>query len=164
MNFPIDSDIDEEVTEELIERIEQIVNETNLFNKSNVEMVNIYFFYCVNESLEQYTKIVLPLKVGLLTKGELHRNVLKYRNHDGRRYILNSIHSYQFDSDIVEFLNNNECDVKEHTKIEEIVFEPMVELFQHYSSIFVIYNNEKTKHTKKLYEAVPKSKRKTIKV
>jgi hypothetical protein len=36
----------------------------------------------------------------------------------------------------------------------------MVELFQHYTSIFVILNNEKTRHTKKMYEA---GKRKTAK-
>ena len=34
-------------------------------------MVNIYFFYCVNQSIEQFTKIVLPLKVGLLNKDDL---------------------------------------------------------------------------------------------
>ena len=54
-----DEDLEEvEIDEKLYEKIEKIVNETNVFNKSNVEMINLYFFYCVNKSLEQYTKIL----------------------------------------------------------------------------------------------------------
>lgn len=143
-----------EVDEKLYEKIEKIVNETNVFNKSNVEMVNLYFFYCVNKSLEQYTKVVVPLKLGNLSKDDLLTNILKYRLFDGRRFNVNGIYAYQFDSDIVDFLKDNECDVKEYTKVEDIKFEPMVELFQHYSSIFIVMNNEKTKHTRKKNEKI----------
>jgi hypothetical protein len=143
-----------EVDEKLYEKIEKIVNETNVFNKSNVEMVNLYFFYCVNKSLEQYTKVVIPLKLGNLSKDDLLTNILKYRLVDGRRFNVNGIYAYQFDTDIVEFLKDNECNVKEHTKVEDIKFEPMVELFQHYSSIFIVMNNEKTKHTRKKNEKI----------
>jgi hypothetical protein len=157
MNLPIDED---ELDEKIYEKIEKLINETTMFNTSNVEMVNIYFFYCINQSLEEYTKIVLPLKLGNLSKDDLLPQLLKYRMNGGRRFNVSNIYSYQFDSDIIEFLKEGECPVKEH-KIEGIKFKPMVDVFQHYSSIFVIYTNEKTKHTKKMYE--PKSKRKTIK-
>lgn len=143
-----------EVDEKLYEKIEKIVNETNVFNKSNVEIVNLYFFYCVNKSLEQYTKVVIPLKLGNLSKDDLLTNILKYRLVDGRRFNVNGIYAYQFDTDIVDFLKDNECNVKEHTKVEDIKFEPMVELFQHYSSIFIVMNNEKTKHTRKKNEKI----------
>jgi len=165
MNIPIDYDsgIDERITEKL----EKILNETNMFNTSNVDMVNIYFFYCVNQTLEQYTKVVVPLKIGKLSKDDLHLNLLKYRMNDGRRFNINSIHAYQFDASLIEFLKNNECDLKEYTQVEDIQFEPMIELYQHYSSIFVILNNEKTKHTRKIYDKIDKgtvSKRKTSKI
>lgn len=164
MNIPIDYDsgIDERITEKL----EKILNETNMFNTSNVDMVNIYFFYCVNQSLEQYTKVVVPLKLGKLSKDELHLNLLKYRMNDGRRFNINGIYAYQFDADIVDFLKNNECDLKEHTQIKDIQFDPMIELYQHYSSIFIFLNNETTKYTRKIYDKVDKtiSKRKTSKV
>ena len=143
-----------EVDDKLYEKIEKIVNETNVFNKSNVEMVILYFFYCINKTLEQYTKVVIPLKLGNLSKDDLLTNILKYRLVDGRRFNVNGIYAYQFDSDIVDFLKDNECDVKEHNKVEDIKFEPMVELFQHYSSIFFIMNNEKTKHTRKKNEKI----------
>jgi hypothetical protein len=165
MNIPID--YDSEIDERITEKLEKILNETNMFNQSNVDMVNIYFFYCVNQSLEQYTKVVVPLKIGKLSKDELHLNLLKYRMNDGRRFNLNAIYAYQFDADLVEFLKNNECELKEHTQIEDIQFDPMIELYQHYSSIFIILNNEKTKHTRKIYDKVDKgtvSKRKTSKV
>jgi len=156
--------LDNVVDENLNEKIEKLLKETSIFNKSSAEMVNIYFFYSVNQTLEEYTKIVVPLKGGNLNKDDLLTNILKYRTNDGRRYNLNGIYAYQFDSDIVEFLKDNECSVKEHKQVEDIKFEPMVELFQHHSSIFIILNNEKTKHTKKLYENVSGSKRKTSKM
>ena len=165
MNIPID--YDSGIDERLSEKLEKILNETNMFNTSNVDMVNIYFFYCINQTLEQYTKVVVPLKIGKLTKDDLHLNILKYRMNDGRRFNINSIHAYQFDADLVEFLKDNECDLKQHTQVEDIQFQPMIELYQHYSSIFIILNNEKTKHTRKIYDKVDKgtiSKRKTSKI
>jgi hypothetical protein len=165
MNIPID--YDSGIDERLTEKLEKIINETNMFNTSNVDMVNIYFFYCVNQTLEQYTKVVVPLKIGKLSKDDLHLNLLKYRMNDGRRFNINSIHAYQFDASLIEFLKNNECDLKEYTQVEDIQFEPMIELYQHYSSIFVILNNEKTKHTRKIYDKIDKgtvSKRKTSKI
>lgn len=165
MNIPID--YDSGIDERLTEKLEKIINETNMFNTSNVDMVNIYFFYCVNQTLEQYTKVVVPLKIGKLSKDDLHLNLLKYRMNDGRRFNINAIHAYQFDSDLIDFLKNNECDLKEYTQVEDIQFDPMIELYQHYSSIFIILNNEKTKHTRKIYDKVDKgnvSKRKTSKI
>ena len=165
MNIPID--YDSGIDERLTEKLEKIINETNMFNTSNVDMVNIYFFYCVNQTLEQYTKVVVPLKIGKLSKDDLHLNLVKYRMNDGRRFNINSIHAYQFDAELVDFLKNNECELKEHTQVEDIQFDPMIELYQHYSSIFIILNNEKTKHTRKIYDKVDKgtvSKRKTSKI
>ena len=159
MNLPIENEID--IDDSLTEKINEIITETNLFNKGQVKMINLYFFYCINQTLEQYTKIVVPLKMGRLTKDELLTNILKHRMNDGRRFNINGIYAYQFDSDITEFLKNNECFVKEHLQVEDIQFQPMVELFQHYSSIFIILNNEKTRHTKKMYDTG--NKRKTAK-
>ena len=160
MNIP-DNDIIE-IDEQLTEKIEKIIKETNMFNKSDVDMVNIYFFYCVNQTLEEYTKVVVPLKLNNLGKDELLTNILKHRLHDGRRFMINGIYAYQFDSDIIDFLKTNECSVKEYDKVEDIKFDEMIELFQHYTSVFIILNNEKTRHTKKMQEG--KNKRKTMKV
>ena len=151
MNLPVEVD---ELSEEITRKVEKIMNETTMFNKSNVDMVNLYFFYSINHSLEQYTKVVVPLKLGNLSKDDLLTNILKYRLVDGRRFNVNGIYAYQFDSDIVEFLKENECDTKEYNKVEDIKFEPMIELFQHYSSIFIIMNNEKTKYTRKKNEKI----------
>ena len=161
MNIPIE--YDSGIDESLNEKVQKIINDTNIFNTSNVEMINIYFFYCVNQSLEQYTKVVVPLKNGKLGKDELLTNILKYRMNDGRRFNINGIYAYQFDADIVEFLKENECELKEHTQVEDIQFHEMVDLYQHYSSIFIILNNEKTKHTRKIYDKGV-SKRKTSKI
>jgi len=163
MNIPID--YDSEIDEGLTKKLEKIINETNVFNTSNVDMVNLYFFYCINQSLEQYTKVVVPLKIGKLTKDELLTNILKYRMNDGRRFNITGIYSYQFDADVIHFMKDNECDTKEFKQVEDIHFQPMIELYKHYSSIFIILNNEKTKHTRKIKEniSIP-SKRKTSKI
>jgi hypothetical protein len=64
-----------DIDESLNEKIEKILNETNIFNKSDGEMVNLYFFYCINHSWEQYTKVVVPLKLVNLSKDELLTNI-----------------------------------------------------------------------------------------
>jgi uncharacterized protein YhbP (UPF0306 family) len=89
---------------------------------------------------------------------------MKYRVNDGRRFIINGIYSYQFNSDVIDFIKDNECLTKEYNQIEDIIFEPMIELFQHYSSIFIILNNQKTKHTKKMYNNILSNKRKTVSI
>ena len=162
MNLP---EMDQDIDNKLTEKIEKIMNETTMFNKSPVDMINIYFFYCVNNTLDQYTKIVVPLKVGILKKDELLTNILKHRTNDGRRFNINGIYAYQFDTDIVDFLKEEICDLKEYNQVEDIVFEPMVDLYQNYSSLFIVLNNEKTKHTRKIHDSPTTvfGKRKTIK-
>ena len=157
--------MDQDIDNKLTEKIEKIMNETTMFNKSPVDMINIYFFYCVNNTLDQYTKIVVPLKVGILKKDELLTNILKHRTNDGRRFNINGIYAYQFDTDIVDFLKEEICDLKEYNQVEDIVFEPMVDLYQNYSSLFIVLNNEKTKHTRKIHDSPTTvfGKRKTIK-
>jgi len=155
MNLPMDELVDEDLTE----KIEKIMNETNMFQSGLVSMVNIYFFYCVNQTLEEYTKVVVPLKIGTLSKDELLTTILKYRLHDGRRFNVSGIYDYHFNVDLIHFLQEDECSMREH-QVETIKFDPNIELFHHYTSIFVLLNNEKTKHTKKMYEV---GKRKTLK-
>uniref|UniRef100_A0A6C0EV02 Uncharacterized protein n=1 Tax=viral metagenome TaxID=1070528 RepID=A0A6C0EV02_9ZZZZ len=162
MNVPNESNIDNSIDEDLTEKINKIMNETTYFNSSTVNMVNIYFFYCVNHSLEQYTKVVVPLKLGVLNKDELLATILKYRTSDGRRFNVSGIYSYQFTQDITTFLKESSLSMNEYSQVEEITFKPMIELFQHHSSIFILLNNEKMKNTKKLYDSKPK--RKTMKI
>jgi len=159
MNLPIDEMVDEDLTE----KIEKMY-ETTMFQKGVVNMVNVYFFYCVNQSLEQYTKVVLPLKLGSLSKDELLSTILKYRLHDGRRFNVTGIYDYHFNPDLIEFLKEDECPLKEH-QVETIKFDPSIELFHHHTSIFILLNNEKTRHTKKMHESKEStSKRKTNKI
>jgi len=157
--------LDNVVDENLNEKIEKLLKETSIFNKSSAEMVNIYFFYSVNQTLEEYTKIVVPLKGGNLNKDDLLTNILKYRLHDGRRYMINGIYSYHFNSEINTFLKDNVCSTKEYSQMQDIKFEPNIDLFHHYTSIFILLNNEKTRHTKKMHESKEStSKRKTNKI
>jgi len=155
MNLPIDEMIDEDLTEKI-----EKMKDTTMFQTGIPTMVNIYFFYCVNQSLEQYTKVVVPLKLGSINKDELLTTILKYRIHDGRRFNVAGIYDYHFNVDLIEFLKNDECLMKEH-QVETIKFDNNIEIFQHYTSIFILLNNEKTKNTKKMYEN--KDKRKTLK-
>ena len=44
-NEDVEDEVDDvEVDANLSEKIDKILNETDMFNKSNVDMVNIYFF------------------------------------------------------------------------------------------------------------------------
>ena len=163
MNLPIYSNIDSTIDNDLSEKINKIMNETTYFNQSIVNMVNIYFFYCINHNLEQYTKVVVPLKLGVLNKDDLLATILKYRTNDGRRFNVSGIYNYQFTpSDLSTFIKENNLEMNEFSQVEEITFKPMIELFQHHSSVFILLNNEKVKNTKKIYDSKPK--RRTMKM
>jgi len=69
------------------------------------------------------------------------------------------VYGYHFNTDLIEFLKTDECPLKEY-QVETIHFEQNIEIFQHYTSVFVVLNNEKTRQTKKMYEL---GKRKTLK-
>jgi len=165
MNLPTNTNesFDSAIDTDLSDKINRIMKETTYFNNSSVNLANIYFFYCINHTLEQYTKIVVPLKLGVLNKDELLATILKYRTNDGRRFNVSGIYNYQFNPlDLATFIKENTLEMNEFTQVEEITFKPMIELFQHHSSVFILLNNEKVKNTKKLYDNKPK--RRTMKV
>lgn len=160
MNLPHDTVIDNA----LHDKIKHITKDTNYFNIDKVESVNLYFFYSVNNILEKYNKLVIPLKNGKLSKDELMTNIVKNRMNDGRRFNINSIYSYQFNTEeIAKFVTEPKLKMEEYAQVQDIQFKPMIELFQHHCSIFVLLNNEKMKHSKKIYDK-PKINNKTLKV
>lgn len=164
MNLPTNNEtFDSAIDTDLSDKINRIMKETTYFNNSTVNLANIYFFYCINHNLEQYTKIVVPLKLGVLNKDELLATILKYRTNDGRRFNVSGIYNYQFKPlDLATFIKENTLEMNEYTQVEEITFKPMIELFQHHSSVFILLNNEKIKNTRKTYDNKPK--RRTMKV
>jgi hypothetical protein len=101
MNF---SSYDEEIEENLISKVQALHND---FTKVDVQNVYVYFLYVVNQTCENYKRIVSPLTNGVLTKDNLMAEIVKNRNESGRRFNVTGIYNYNFDVDnLVDFINN----------------------------------------------------------
>ena len=151
MNFS--SYIDENIREKLDEMKDS-------FQKTIVENINLYFLYSVNQQCDEYKKIVVSLKNGILNKDVLLAEIIKNRNDGGRRFNVTGIYSYNFDTDLATFMEEGDKGLTELNQVDSIIFKPSIDYFQHHNSVFIFLSNEKNKHTKKT-TMVPR--RKTIK-
>jgi hypothetical protein len=151
MNF---SSYDEEIEENLINKIQSLHND---FTKVDVQNVYIYFLYVVNQTCENYKRIVTSLNNGVLLKDDLMSEIVKNRNESGRRFNVTGIYNYNFDVDnLVDFINNGHK-MNEYKNVENITFNSSIDYFEHHNSVFVLLSNEKSKHTKKSGN-IPKKK------
>jgi hypothetical protein len=157
MNF---SSYDDTIQKTLKEDLSKLKDE---FVKEDVSNINIYFLYSVNNVCEQYKKIVVNVVDGRFTKDELYSEIIKNRNEGGRRYNVNGIYSYNFDvNELFEYIETDKDDhcFKEYKQIENIIFKPSINYFQHHNSLFVFFTNEKGKSTRRSGQS---SKKKTAK-
>ena len=142
------------------ENLREEIEKHNNFTKTTPEYVNIYFFYVIHNQCDEYTKEVVSLNQGVLSKESLLAEIVKKRN-EGRRYNISGIYSYHFNvDDLAKFVENGDKGFTEYTEIDAINYNPSVDYFQHHNSLFVFLTNEKNKNTKK---TITPSKRKTMK-
>ncbi len=165
MNFP--TPILNEITPENIRTLNNLCeDEEDYFNLVDNQYVNIYFFYSINGSCEQYKKVVLPLKLSNLTKEDFMAEIIKNRNNHGRRFNVSGIYSFKnsLTSDELEsFLTNPEKHnmFYEYKQVETISFGKSIEIFQHHNSVFVYLSCDQSKKSRKSIH--PTNGRKSLK-
>ena len=74
MNF---SSYDNEIDEDIMNSIENLKDQ---FNKIDVQHIYIYFLYVVNQTCENYKRIIVPINDGILSKDVLMSEIIKNRN------------------------------------------------------------------------------------
>lgn len=159
MNFELDVNEHHNKIKEQIQTLEK----TNLFEKASVKDIHLYFFYVVNQKLENYKRIDLSTKYSTLTKDVLLGQILKNKKEDGRNFHVTGIYKYHFNpSNLSDFIGEDKLSDCFHSfsKVEDIPYEESVEIFQDYSSLFIVLQNEKSVKTKRQPE---QKKNKTIK-
>jgi hypothetical protein len=151
MNF---SSYDNEIDEDITNSIEKLKHQ---FIRVDVQNIYIYFLYVVNQTCENYKRIVLPINDGVLSKDILMAEIIKNRNDSGRRFNVTGIYNYNFDKDdLVEFMNNGH-NINEFTTVADIPFNKSIDYFEHHNAAFIFLSNEKGKNTKKT-NTIPRKK------
>jgi hypothetical protein len=144
------------------ENIEHLQKKTRLFQRGPVLDIHIIFLYVINQKLENFKKIDVKLSASTLTKNALLAELLQHKKEDGRLFHITGIYKYNFTetnlSDFIEERLTNHF--VSFQKVDPIVYEDTIELFQDYSSLFVVLQNEKSIKTKRTQE----KKNKTIKL
>ena len=78
------------------------------------------------------------------------------RSDEGKQFQLIGIYSYNFNvepENLYDYVQSSDIGgkrIKKHKKIEEIHFEPGIDIFQENNSVFMIYENQKKKQTRKV--------------
>jgi len=143
MNF---SSYDNEIDEGLMNSIVKLKDQ---FNKIEIQNIYIYFLYVVNQTCENYKRIIIPVNDGVLSKESLMSEIIKNRNDSGRRFNVTGIYNYNFDKDdLVDFMNNGNT-MNEFTNVSDIHFNKSIDYFEHHNAAFIFLSNEKGKNTKK---------------
>ena len=143
MNF---SSYDNEIDEDIMNSIEKLKDQ---FNKIDVQHIYIYFLYVVNQTCENYKRIIVPINDGNLSKDVLMSEIIKNRNESGRRFNVTGIYNYNFDKDdLVEFMNNGNT-LNEYKNVTDFPFNKSIDYFEHHNAAFIFLSNEKGKNTKK---------------
>ena len=89
-------------------------------------------------------------------------NILKNKKEDGRKFIVTGIYKYHFNEpNLSEFIDNNVLSnfLSTFKKVEDIPYEKSIDIFQDYSSLFIVLQNEKPIQTRRQTE---QKKNKTI--
>ena len=148
MNF--DTDVNEH--QDNIKQTIQKLQTSQLFDKSIVKDLHLFFFYVINQKLETFKRIDLTINDSLLTKNELLSNILKNKNEDGRKFNITGIYKYHFnETDLSDFVDNNTLSkwFTSLSKVDDVPYEKSIEIFQDYTSLFIILQNEKSIKTKR---------------
>ena len=145
-----DTDVNEH--QDNIKQTIQKLQTSQLFDKSIVKDLHLFFFYVINQKLETFKRIDLTINDSLLTKNELLSNILKNKKEDGRKFNITGIYKYHFnETDLSDFVDNNTLSkwFTSLSKVDDVPYEKSIEIFQDYTSLFIILQNEKSIKTKR---------------
>lgn len=147
--------------EQMCEHLDHVMKTTPLFNREQVQDIHIFFLYVVNQKLENYCRMDMGLKGAKLSKNDLLAEILKRKKDDGRNFHITGLYTYNLQEDLKTLIRTEQPTTSFQTlaKLDDVVFAPSVNVFQDYSSLFVLLQNEKSIKTKRTLE--PK-KNKTI--
>lgn len=150
-----------ETPEQMCEHLEHVMKTTPLFNHEPVQDIHIFFLYVINQKLENYCRLDMGLKGSKLSKNDLLAEILKRKKDDGRNFHITGLYTYNLNEDLKTFIHKDTLSAcfQSLSKLDDVVYAPSVGVFQDYSALFVLLQNEKSIKTKRTLE---QKKNKTI--
>ena len=95
-----------------------LTNFTNKTNPIDIDNIYIYFFYIINNTCDEYKRLIVSLTDNILLKETLMTEIVNNRNEGGRRFNVNGIYSYNIgENDLNTFLNEDGINFSEYKKI-----------------------------------------------
>ena len=138
--------------------------EDQYFDYVENKFIHLYFFYVLQGNCEEYKRITVELKNGVLPRETLNDEIVKNRTEGGRRFHVTSIYSFRFDeTDLTKFAEVSDSQERyfhNHSQVESIPFPKSPELFQHHNSVFIWMGCEQRRKTKR----AEMTGRKTLKI
>lgn len=143
--------------------------EYNDFYKTKVKYVNLFFFYLdKNRNIVSIQKELRDIDKSVILKNELINIIENKKIFLNKKYVIRDILKYNFNLDnenVQDFINSSsKYNFLVHLKnINNIFWDNTIEKFNHFNSLYFIFTDNKSLHskTKKIY--LSKKKRKTSK-
>lgn len=153
--------------DEILDHMEEVIKKSSVFQvNETIDFVKSYIFYCENDKLLNFKRIVLDVNKNKISKKELLALVLKNNKHQNKKFDLTGIYKYELnieEDNIKEFCKSPHdfSFITQYRNIEDILFEPGIELFNDNNTLILFFNRNQS--TNKNMPSNPKPKNKTQK-
>ena len=137
--------------DELLDNLDHLIHNSKLFSmSSNVNSINVCVFYIENKGLQNYKKYEVQINKNTLKKKELLTLILNNNKHYTKKYDLTGIYQYKFTLKPEELKTFSASSdkynfIKSHNKVEELVYDPCIELFNSNNCLFLIFSKDTQK-------------------
>lgn len=151
-------------SEDIVDNLKNILENSNILKTSHdIDSLKCIIFYLDDNTVSNYQKNKIEIHNNRISKTEMMKLILENRTNNSKKYDLTGI--YKFDVNlqedrITDFAENpdNFSFLKRYNTIQEITFNPCIELFNDSSAVVLIFTKkhnttdkvEHNKHTRKI--------------
>lgn len=137
--------------DELLDNLDHLIHNSKLFSmSSNVNSIHVCVFYIENKGLQSYKKYEVQINKNTLKKKELLTLILNNNKHYTKKYDLTGIYQYNFTlkpEELKTFSSSSDTYdfIKSHNKVEDLAYDPCIELFNANNCLFLIFSKDTQK-------------------
>ena len=141
-------------SEDILENLTNLLENSNFFKKgSTISSLRCIIFYLDDKNIINFEKSEIEIKNNKLTKKELISIILDNKKYNSEKYDLTGIYKFELnlkESEVKNFCQNPEqfSFTTQYENIEDIVFNPSIELFNDSCKILLFFS-KKSNITKK---------------
>lgn len=149
MNMSDDAVIDIR-NEDIADNLNNILENSSIFkSNSNIDYLRCIIFYLDDKDIISYKKHEIKISNNMLSKTELMTLILNNKKHHSKKFDLTGI--YKFEVNLAEDQIKCFCKdpdtysfFKQYSKIQDITFNPCIELLSESNSIILFFTRKNT--------------------